>query len=75
MDIFDKSSINHNNLGLLFVKSLLTTSRSEGHLVGYYFQNLCCTELCPCQGNDLCLNIITSQQNPDDDDEEAAPDD
>jgi hypothetical protein len=40
-----------------------------------YEQNLCCTELCPCQGNDLCLNIITSQQNPDDDDEEAASDD
>jgi hypothetical protein len=37
MDIIDKSSINHNNLGLLFVESLKTTSRSEGHLVGYYF--------------------------------------
>jgi hypothetical protein len=23
-----------------------------------YEQNLCCTELCPCQGSDLCLNII-----------------
>jgi len=37
MDIIDKSSINHNNLGLLFVESLPTTSRSEGRLVGYYF--------------------------------------
>jgi hypothetical protein len=36
MDIIDKSSINHNNLGLLFVESLPTTSRSEGRLVGYY---------------------------------------
>jgi hypothetical protein len=25
-----------------------------------YEQNFCCTELCPCQGSDLCLNIITS---------------
>ena len=37
MDIIDKSSINHNNLGLLFVESITTTSRSEGRLVGYYF--------------------------------------
>ena len=36
MDIIDKSSINHNNLSLLFVESLPTTSRSEGRLVGYY---------------------------------------
>ena len=37
MDITDKSSINHNNLGLLFVESLPTTSRSEDRLVGYLF--------------------------------------
>ena len=37
MNIIDKSSINHNNLGFLFVESLPTTSRSEGRLVGYYF--------------------------------------
>jgi hypothetical protein len=35
MDIFDQSTINHNNLGLLFFESLPTTSRSDGRLVGY----------------------------------------
>ncbi|CAC5362214.1 unnamed protein product [Mytilus coruscus] len=35
-------------------------------------QNLCCTELCPCQGSDLSSNILTSQLSPDDDDKEEA---
>jgi len=26
-------------------------------------QSLCCTELCPCQGSDLCSNIMTKQSN------------
>jgi hypothetical protein len=35
MYIIDKSSINPNNLGLLFAENITTTSRSEGRLVGY----------------------------------------
>ena len=36
-----------------------------------YEQNLCCTVLYPCQGGDICSNIITRQQSHNDDAEEA----
>ena len=37
-----------------------------------YEQSLSCTELCPCQGSDLCQNSLTDQQtsNVDEQDEQ-----
>lgn len=33
-------------------------------------QNLCCTELCPCQGSDLCKNMLTNEPSLDDENDE-----
>ena len=56
-----------------FLQDLICSCKGKvmcGRSCVYNKQNMCCTELCPCQGSDFCMNPFSKSRENDRDSED-----